>query len=303
MWDRLKAWDEVFDGPEPPPEPAPAPVAVDEPEAEKDYPVLLAETWDGVLDPTGYLMSEKLDGVRAYWDGEKFISRKGNVFDAPAWYKAEMPKGIPLDGEFWTGRGKFQETSGIVRRHGEDVAWHGVSYQVFDAPDMPGGFEARLKVLQAMRLPSWAQVLNHRVCTGLDDLRAYLLDIERLDGEGVMLRKPGSRYVRTRSDTLLKVKSFYDAEATVVGYTAGKGKHKGRTGALQCVVDKPTSFVTPRGRIEIPMGTKFKVGTGLSDAQRNNPPAIGATVTFRFKGLTKALVPREPSFVGERNYE
>ncbi len=301
-WNRLMDWDPVLDGPEPPPPPAPE-VSPSEPdEAEGTFAMLLAETWDGVQDPTGWSMSEKLDGVRAYWDGEKFISRQGNVFQAPDWYKAEMPK-TPLDGEFWMGRGRFQETSGYVRRQDKGEYWRDIGYMIFDAPEAIGGFEKRLTFLKSLRLPAHAQVLTQRTCLGLDDLRAYLLNIERLDGEGVMLRKPGSLYVRTRSNTLLKVKSFYDAEAKVTGYTAGKGKHKGRVGALECIVDKPTSFVTPRGRIEIPVGTTFKVGTGLSDAQRLNPPQVGADITFRFKGLTNKRVPREPSFVGERNYE
>jgi hypothetical protein len=49
-------------------------------------------------DPSGWWMSEKLDGVRAFWDGKRFISRLGNVFPAPDFYKRGMPK-TPLDGE------------------------------------------------------------------------------------------------------------------------------------------------------------------------------------------------------------
>jgi DNA ligase-1 len=100
-----------------------------------------------------------------------------------------------------------------------------------------------------------------------------------------MLRKPGSRYVAGRSDTLLKVKSFLDSEARVVGHQAGTGKHKGRLGALL---------------VELPNGTRFKVGTGMSDAERNEPPAVGEIITFRYQELTDAGVPRFPSFIGVR---
>ena len=97
-----------------------------------------------------------------------------------------------------------------------------------------------------------------------------------------MLRKPGSAYVRGRSETLLKVKSFVDTEARVTGHVAGAGKHAGRLGALQAVLAD---------------GTPFKVGTGFSDAQREDPPAVGAIITVRYQELTRAGVPRFPVFV------
>ncbi len=100
-----------------------------------------------------------------------------------------------------------------------------------------------------------------------------------------MLRQPGSRYVAGRSSTLLKVKTFHDAEATVVGHQAGTGRHKGRLGALL---------------VRLPDGTDFAIGTGFSDRERENPPAIGATVTFRYQELSDTGVPRFPSWVGVR---
>src|SRR5580658_9321513 len=73
---------------------------------EKDgAPVLLAERWDNVTDLTGWLMSEKLDGVRAYWDGKQFLSRQGNLYRAPDWFIEGLPS-VPLDGELWIDRKK-----------------------------------------------------------------------------------------------------------------------------------------------------------------------------------------------------
>lgn len=97
-----------------------------------------------------------------------------------------------------------------------------------------------------------------------------------------------------RSRTLLKVKSWHDAEAVVVGHVPGKGKHKGRLGALRC---------TTGGRANSPPAMWFELGTGFSDAQREAPPAIGSIVTFKYQELTPAGVPRFPVFVAERNYE
>ncbi|HTK78172.1 MAG TPA: DNA ligase, partial [Gemmataceae bacterium] len=104
-----------------------------------------------------------------------------------------------------------------------------------------------------------------------------------LGGEGLMLRKPESRYEARRSAALLKVKTFHDAEARVVGHEAGRGRHKGRLGALL---------------VELADGTRFAVGTGLSDAVRSSPPPLDTWVTFRFQGLTDGGVPRFPVFVG-----
>ena len=100
-----------------------------------------------------------------------------------------------------------------------------------------------------------------------------------------MLREPGSLYVEGRSSTILKVKSFFDAEAVVIGHTKGRGRHEGRCGALK---------VRGTG------GAEFSIGTGLSDKQRGNPPPVGAVVSYRYQELTKAGVPRFPSFVGVR---
>jgi DNA ligase 1 len=250
-------------------------------------PILLAHKWEVEHDPTGWWMSEKLDGVRAYWDGEAFVSRLGNRFFAPDWFVADLPADT-LDGELWVDRKKFQKTISIVRSGGAGEDWRAVSYVVFDAPNAKGAFEHRVahaqKVLARSGAPH-ARWHDHVTCTGVDHLRAELDRVEKLGGEGLMLRQPGSLYVVGRSTTLLKVKTFQDAEARVVGHAPGAGKHKGRVGALI---------------VELPDGTRFNVGTGLSDAEREAPPKLGAVITFRYQELSDDGVPRFPSYVGER---
>ncbi|HLY11474.1 MAG TPA: DNA ligase [Planctomycetota bacterium] len=265
---------------------------IDRPEPEGDEeaaegpPLLLAERWDNVQDLTGWWMSEKLDGVRAYWDGKNFISRLGNLYHAPDWFLEKLPP-TPLDGELWTGRKLFQRTVSIVRRQDKNELWKEVRFLVFDAPALDAPFEERLdhcrKALDGR--PPYAQVHDHQVCKGLDVLRAELARVESLGGEGLMLRMPASKYVQGRSSTLLKVKSFHDAEARVIGHVAGAGRHKGRLGALE---------------VETAEGTRFSVGTGFSDAERGAPPPVGAVITFRYQELSTGGVPRFPSFVGIR---
>ncbi|MEQ1505632.1 MAG: DNA ligase [Myxococcota bacterium] len=253
----------------------------------KGPPVLLAERWDpGQHDPTGWWSSEKLDGVRAYWDGQQFLSRLGNRFLAPAWFVEGLPD-HPLDGELWGGRKRFQETVSTVRRASGGDRWKELAFVVFDAPAHDGPFEDRIATASTVlseRAP-YARTLEQVACRGIDHLKDELARVEALGGEGLMLRRPGSRYEVGRSSTLLKVKNFYDAEAVVIGHVAGAGKHRGRLGSLL---------------VETAEGVKFNVGTGFSDAERGDPPPIGALITYRYQELTKDRVPRFPSYVGIR---
>ncbi|MFT3837734.1 MAG: DNA ligase [Myxococcaceae bacterium] len=249
--------------------------------------VMLAHTWDASQDVTGWWMSEKLDGVRAWWDGEKFSSRNGNAFSAPEWFIDDLPK-MALDGELFGGRGKFQQTVSVVRRSDAGEEWRKVKYVVFDAPELDATFEDRLEHFTAKLKKSAAKhaaAHPHQTCKSIDHLKKELARVEGLGGEGLMLRKPGSRYEAGRSSSLLKVKSFRDAEAKVVGHLPGEGRHKGRLGALEA---------------EMPDGKKFSIGTGFSDAEREKPPKIGAVVTYRYFELTPDGVPRFPSYVGVR---
>jgi DNA ligase-1 len=249
-------------------------------------PLLLAESWDGAADPTGWLMSEKLDGVRAYWDGKQFVSRQGNLYHAPEWFVAGLPT-VPLDGELWLGRKAFQRTVSIVRRQDRSDHWKEIRFVVFDAPSLEKRFEDRLTFVRECIGPSskYAQSHEHVACLGIDHLRQELARLEALGAEGVMLRRPGSRYENGRSSTLLKVKSFFDREARVIEHQAGAGRHKGRLGALL---------------VELDDGTRFAVGTGFTDAEREKPPALGSLITFRYQELSDRGVPRFPSFVGVR---
>jgi DNA ligase-1 len=249
--------------------------------------LLLANSWENDEDLTGWWMSEKLDGVRAWWDGKQFLSRQGNVYHAPDWFIAGLPS-VPLDGELWLDRKAFQRTVSIVRRQDKSDHWREIKYLLFDAPAIGEPFEERQKALAELvrqHRPPYATVLDQVRCTGVAALQAELARVEALGGEGLMLRQPGSAYEAGRSPTLLKVKTFHDAEGVVVEHLAGKGRHAGRLGAVV---------------VELPGGLTFSVGTGFSDAQRENPPAVGSTITYRYQELTDRGVPRFPSFVRVR---
>ena len=219
-------------------------------------PLLLAHRWENDVDLTDWWMSEKLDGVRAYWDGVRFLSRQGNEFHAPDWFSAGLPE-TPLDGELWMDRKAFQRTVSIVRRQDKSEHWKQIQYVIFDAPGLDEAFESRLEyVADCVNSLGSAFVshLEHARCKSLKHLGEELARIEALGGEGLMLRQPGSRYEAGRSTTLLKVKTFHDEDAVVVDYVKGKGRHKGRMGAVV---------------VRLPDGTEFSVGTGFKDISAN----------------------------------
>jgi DNA ligase-1 len=188
--------------------------------------LLLANVWNPSIDPTGWWMSEKYDGLRGYWDGQKLWSRKGNLIHAPDYFLAELPRDIALDGELWIGHGKFEETMSIVRSETPDDRWDRVRYLVFDAPQAKGTFEERMQFLRenVSEGNRFVKVVAQERCHGVAQLLAERDRVVREGGEGLMLRQPESAYEARRSPTLLKVKPFDDAEATVIAHEPGKGK-------------------------------------------------------------------------------
>ena len=249
--------------------------------------VLLAEKWDEKKPITGYWMSEKLDGVRAFWNGTTFLSRNGNEFRAPEWFTKCLPKDVQLDGELFGGRGKFQTTVSVVKSSEAHAGWKNTTYEVFDIPTVKENWENRMKAMNSLlaSTPDHINVCKQEKCTGPDHVTSELDRIIALKGEGVMLRQPGSMYVHSRSSSLLKVKRFLDCEALVKGIEKGKGKNTNRMGALQCMLEN---------------GKRFNVGSGFTDAQRNNPPKIGSIITVKYQELTVGGIPRFPTFLGIR---
>ncbi len=252
-------------------------------------PLLLAQDYRGGVDVSQFWVSEKLDGVRAVWDGKVLRFRSGQPIAAPDWFVAKLPTAA-LDGELWLARGQFDALSGAVRRsQPQDADWQSLSYMVFDQPHGEGDFtqrSARLRELVAAT--NWPQLQwlpQFRVAS--DAQLQYKLNQVVIDGgEGLMLHLASAPYTTGRSSQLLKLKPEPDAEATVVAHLPGRGKYQGMLGAL-----------VVRGQD----GQRFRLGTGLSDAQRQNPPPVGSVVTYRYRGLTPSGLPRFASFLRLRD--
>lgn len=231
---------------------------------------MLSKTWEGE-NPKGWMMSEKLDGVRAIWTGRDLVTRNGNVIPAPEWFTAALPA-LALDGELWAGRGGFQRVMGILR--GDGTGWEALTFRVFDAPEAAGGFETRLAVAtEAVTGCPVASIVEHVVCAGRKHFLSFANEMISQGAEGAMLRKPGAGYVPRRSSALLKFKPVETDEAEVIGYTSGKD-------SIRVMWN----------------GLKFALTTALR-------PPLGASVTFQFMGITDAGKPRNASFITVRNYE
>jgi DNA ligase-1 len=249
---------------------------------------MLGKNWQPGLNPVDFLVSEKLDGVRALWDGQTLRFRSGRTIAAPGWFLAGLPA-TPLDGELWLGRGSFDRLSAIVRRSTPvEADWRALNYMVFDLPGSGGPFAERVQQasgLVGVGSPAWLQVIVQERVADAGALQRLLQTRVGQGAEGLMLHRADALWAPGRSDALRKLKAQPDDEARVVAHVAGKGRLEGKLGALQ---------------VEMPGGQRFALGTGLSDADRLAPPPVGSLVTYRYRGLTPSGVPRFASFVRQR---
>ncbi len=244
--------------------------------------------YDRYTNIANWLWSEKYDGVRGYWNGKQLLSKNGNPFHPHQDFIKTLPD-FPLEGEIWGGRQTFEQTISIVKKQQAHDGWLTLKFAIFDVPLAPGGFEQRLKHAQtwfAKHPTTYAFVIEQKIVKDDQHLAKELQEIERLGGEGIILRKPGSLYRAGRSSSCLKVKSYTDMEAVVVAHVAGKGRNKDRMGSL--LVELADSKI------------RFKVGSGFTDELRENPPPLGAVITFKYYGFYQSGIPKFPSFVRVR---
>lgn len=257
-------------------------LAVEKPE------LLLAGIYNDSLDVRDYWVSEKLDGVRAYWNGKQLISRNGNVYPAPQWFIADFPA-IALDGELWLAREQFEKTLSIVsQQQADDTLWQQMTYYVFELPKGAGTFSQRIKQLEriiADQNSPYLKIVPQFRLANREALYKKLHDTVKEGGEGLMLHHQDALYSTGRNGDLLKLKPYQDAEAQIVDYRLGKGKYQGQVRSLV---------------VETEQGKRFAIASGLNDALRQNPPAIGTLITFQYNGFTKNGIPRFARFLRVR---
>lgn len=250
----------------------------------KEPALMLLENYKN-QDITGWVMSEKLDGVRGYWDGKQLISRQGGVLAAPDYFLENFPP-FPIDGELFSQRDQFAEISSITRSQ-QDKGWHKLKLYVFDVPEAPGDLFTRLATLKnylKTNRTSYIEIIEQIPIRDKNHVRQFLQQVETQKGEGVVLRNPNAPYENKRSTQILKLKSHLDEECTVIAHHKGKGQFANALGALTCK--------NQRG--------KFRIGSGFTLEDRVNPPAVGSVITYKYRGLTKTGKPRFATYWRKR---
>ena len=251
-------------------------------------PIQLANIYHSDIDLKNYLVSEKLDGVRGYWNGKNLISKEGNIYHPPKWFTKDFPDQV-FEGELWAERGRFEEVLGIVRSDSDDNQnWQKIHLMLFDLPKHKGTFEERLQAMKDLVEKSNSQYLKVIEQSEISDQKTLLKRLDEVvknGGEGLVLHRKDSLYQAVRNDDLLKLKTYLDAEAKVLKIIAGKGKYQKMMGAVL---------------VENEEGIKFKIGGGFSDEMRKNPPVIGTIITYKYFGKTKDNKPRFASFLRVR---
>ncbi|MBL0708467.1 MAG: DNA ligase [Sulfurimonas sp.] len=231
-----------------------------------------------------WYMSEKLDGIRAYWDGKKLISRSGRVLAAPKFFTKNFPD-FKLDGELWSKRGDFSNIVSIVNKKNPHSGWKNLTYNIFEVPLADGNLTQRLSKIKNYKKSNYIKVINQTQVKSKKELDEFLVYVEHLGGEGVVVRDGSLPYYSGRKKDALKVKSYTDDECIVVGYNKGKGKYKGLVGSLSCRM-KDLQVIN--------------IGSGFNDSLRAVPPSLGSTISFKYYGLTSKGKPRFPIFLRVR---
>ena len=232
-------------------------------------------------------MSEKLDGIRGYWDGNRMYTRKGIPLHPPTWFIKNFPP-FPLDGELWSKRGDFEFIQTVVMDQIPGEEWKQITYNIFEVPNEKGDFFSRLNKAHTWfetHKNSYARIIPQVLIKEKSNMETFLKKIESMDGEGVIIKNPDMPYHTGRSPHILKIKNFQDMEGVVVGINKGKGKYKNIMGSITVTLEN---------------GTTFKLGTGFTDKVRHAPPQPGSTVTFKYYGLTKNGIPKFASFLRVR---
>lgn len=235
----------------------------------------------------GWYMSEKLDGIRAFYDGKHLLTKNGNIIHAPKTFTQNFPDFF-LDGELWTKRNDFEHIQSIVLDKKPSAQWRNITYNIFESPFSKGDFAQRLQKVQ-----TWFEnhpnknitIITQIVCQNKKHLDEYLEEIVARKGEGVIIKNPHLPYISKRNSNSLKVKKFYDTEGTVIGMNSNQN------GTMKSL------------RVKLPNQVIFNLGGGFSKQQRLNPPKIGEVITFKYYGLTKRGKPKFASFLRIRDKE
>ena len=239
------------------------------------------------IDISNWYMSEKLDGIRAYWDGKELFTKNRNKIFAPSWFTKDFPP-FPLDGELWTKRGDFENIQSIVLSQQESQNWESVTYNIFEVPNENGNFQTRLDFLEDYLKKSpnkYIKIIPQIVCKDKNHLNNFLQELLKNGAEGVIIKNPDLDCESGRTKNSLKVKEFFDDEALVIDHNFNSD------GSFKSL------------KVKLKNGVIFNLGGGFKKEDRLNPPKIGSNITFKYYGFTKNGKPKFASFLRVREVE
>jgi DNA ligase-1 len=236
--------------------------------------LFLLKTYKDNQNVVGWAMSEKLDGIRGFWNGKQLISKTGKLIHTPNWFTKNYPP-FAIDGELWTKRNDFANISSIVSSKNSNQRWKNITHQIFEVPNQSGGLFERLAILQTfldVNSNTPIKIIKQSIITNKNQLPNFLDAVVKHKGEGVVVRNPDNVYQTGRLSSALKVKKYFDTECVVLKILPGKGKYKNIMGSLLCQTKN---------------GKQLKIGTGFKNKDRANPPDVGSKITFKYYGFTK----------------
>ncbi|PJG84175.1 DNA ligase [Caviibacterium pharyngocola] len=238
--------------------------------------LMLLDTYTN-QDVKNWVMSEKLDGVRGYWDGQQLFTRQNNILTPPSYFIKDFPP-FAIDGELFSERNRFEEISAIVRSQ-KDKGWESLKLYVFDVPNAPGNLFERLSLLKDylhIHPTPYIRIIEQIPIRNAAHIRQFLAQVEAQQGEGVVLRNPNAPYETKRSSQILKLKTALDEECEVIAHHQGKGQFENMLGSLTCKNHRGV----------------FRIGSGFNFSDRTNPPPIGSTITYKYRGINKNGLPK-----------
>lgn len=244
--------------------------------------IMLLKTYNKNYDISGWVYSEKLDGIRAIWDKKQLLSKNNLPILAPESWLKDFPD-FRIDGELYTKRNDFENISSIVNSFDKNATkWEEIKLYVFDVPDQKGNLFERLNVLQ-----NWIEKhpkVNIKIIEqkSIDrDIYEILDDYVKSGAEGIVLRDPKAKYIPKRSDKILKLQPNFDSECRVVALTYNE---KNEPKSIKC-----KWFGSDDIGVVIDDGVVFKLS--LIGKHKQNPPKVGDIVKFSYKKLSKNYVP------------
>jgi len=240
------------------------------------------QSYQGDENINSWLMSEKLDGIRGYWNGKELLTRKGKKIYAPNWFIKNFPD-FELDGELWTKRDDFENIQSIVMDKTPSSKWNEITYNIFEVPNTNGNFIKRLEKAKMWFFKNknkHVHIIKQKKVINKEHLNNYLEDIIKKKGEGIIIKDPNKPYHTGRSPYILKVKKAKDMEGKVIAVNISD-----KTKVLKSL------------KLELENGIIFNLGTGFTKEQRITPPKIGEIVTFKYYSFTKNGKPKFASFL------